>query len=190
MQALCGEATARRLVDGARQAGLLDEGKLLLGATPLPVRGSKGDDRQGRCLLDNPDKLRKELKKNWKTHCKALCDFEEVEEHLSSFTFPEFKVVSGGEIVADLKGTSIYPVFFGGGLSKPRPPAKPPPTAISSDELGYVNALVDAYDEHCEDGIVSPEAALGHQRYGPHLRTSRKEFYCAGRYVSSARTCW
>jgi hypothetical protein len=130
-------------------------------------------------LLDDPDKLRRELKKNWKKHCKTLCDFEEIEKHLASFTFPKLKVVSGGEIVADLKGMSIYPVFFGGGLSKPRPPVKPPPTAIGSDELGYVNALVDAYDEHCEEGIASPEAAISHQSYGPHLRTSRKEFYCA-----------
>ena len=139
----------------------------------------KGVTAKFRELLGDHAALRKGLKKNWKTAGANLCDFAEIEEYLASFEFPDLSDIDGAQIVDDLKGTPIYPVFFGGGLSKPRPPVAPPPPAIGSHELGYVNALVDAYDDHCGESIATSEAAFGHDRYGPHLESSRTHFYCA-----------
>lgn len=38
---------------------------------------------------------------------------------------------------------------------------------------------MDAYDEHYQGAITSLDEALAHDDYGPHLRGSRREFYCA-----------
>ncbi len=98
---------------------------------------------------------------------------------MADFVFPALDVATGGEIVEDLKETPIYAVLFGGGLTKPRPAVTSPPESIAATELLYVGALVDAYDDHSDQPIGTPEVALAHQTYGDHLRTSRREFYCA-----------
>ena len=139
----------------------------------------KGVSAKTRELLEDPEAIRKGLKKNWKKACSELCQFSEIESYLADFEFPELDVVDGGQIVGDLKGTAIYSIFFGGGLSKPRPSVTPPPPAIGSHELGYVNALVEAYDDHCQDSVSSATDAFDHTEYGPHLERSRANFYCA-----------
>lgn len=139
----------------------------------------KGATAKARELLSDPDALRKGLAKNWDRDQSHLCAFKEIDDYLTGFDFPDLGIVEGSEIVEDLKGSGIYPVFFGGGLSKPRPPAPPPPPAIGSHELGYVNALVDAYDDHCGAPISTTTAAFEHDDYGQHLRRSRIEFYRA-----------
>jgi hypothetical protein len=45
--------------------------------------------------------------------------------------------------------------------------------------MPYVGCLVDAYDDHCDQAIQSSDDALSHDTYGEHLRSSRKDFYCA-----------
>jgi hypothetical protein len=138
-----------------------------------------GVSAKTREKLEDAEVIRKGLKSNWKKHCADLCDLPEIEKYLADFQFPELDVVDGGQIVDDLNGTPIYSVFFGGGLSKPRPPVTPPPPKIDSHELGYVNALVDAYDDHCDTSVSSPEDAFDHATYGPHLEESRANFYSA-----------
>jgi hypothetical protein len=138
-----------------------------------------GCGASGRALLDNPEQLRAGLGKTWDKYCRKLCPFDEIEQSLTDFAFPTLDVATGGEIVEDLKGTPIYAVLFGGGLTKPRPPVTPPPDAIAATELPYVGALVDAYDDHSNQPIGTPQIAFAHETYGDHLRTSRREFYCA-----------
>lgn len=153
------------------------------GSFPVPRRyvfvSPKGVSAKTRELLADPEGIRNWLRKNWEKACKDLCGFAEIEEFLAGFEFPKLDSVDGGQIVEDLKGTAIYSIFFGGGLSKPRPPVTPPPPAIGSHELGYVNALVEAYDDHCEDPISSAHVAFDHANYGPHLEGSRANFYSA-----------
>jgi hypothetical protein len=139
----------------------------------------KGVSPKTRELLEDSEAVRKGLKKNWDKASSDLCEFAEIDNYLAVFDFPELDVVDGGQIVDDLNGTAIYSIFFGGGLSKPRPPVGAPPPAIGLHELGYVNALVDAYDDHSEDPVPSSDAAFGHSEYGPHLERSRANFYCA-----------
>jgi hypothetical protein len=132
-----------------------------------------------RALLDKPDDLRARLARDWGKHCSSLCAYEDIKQSLASFVFPTLDAVNAGEVVQDLKGAPIYAVLFGGGLAKPRPPVAPPPNAIAASELLYVGALVDAYDDHCAATIATPDVALEHEIYGNHLRSSRREFYCA-----------
>lgn len=126
-----------------------------------------------------PDELRRQLLEQWETHGVRLCPLDEIKETITQFDFPEFDAVRPGEIVNDLKGTREYPVLFGGGLSKPRPPDAQPPDEIVESELLYIDSLVEAYDDHCPEGVAGPDAAFSHEVYGTHLRGSRREFYCA-----------
>lgn len=139
----------------------------------------KGISAKTRELLEDAEAVGKGLKKNWNKACSDLCEFAEIETYFADFEFPELDVVDGAQIIDDLNGTPIYSIFFGGGLSKPRPPVSAPPPAIGSHELGYVNALVEAYDDHCEEPVPSADAAFDHTDYGPHLEQSRAGFYCA-----------
>ena len=78
-----------------------------------------------------------------------------------------------------LKSTAAYPVFFGGGLTKARPPSPEPPAQIGAHEIPYINRLIEAYDEHCPGGVADAGAATAHPLYGPHMSDSRRDFYCA-----------
>lgn len=122
-----------------------------------------------RDLLNNPEKLRKGLLAKWDSHCLSLCGRAEIEPALARFQFPTLAVASTSEIIQGLKGAAIYPVLFGGGLTKPRPADRPPPEEIAAYELPYIGRLVEAYDEHCEQGVTSAAKARSHERYGPHL---------------------
>lgn len=130
-------------------------------------------------LLADPEQIRAALRKEWTKHCATLCGYEEIAAHLDNFAFPAFEVLSAGAIVDGLKDSAIYPVLFGSGLQKPRPPVPAPPQKIAAAELPYVTALIDAYDDHCSAPVSDADAAFAHERYGSHLRGSRREFYCA-----------
>jgi hypothetical protein len=138
------------------------------GVTPTTLR-----------LLDDPEKLRAGLLKNWKKHGRGLCELSKIQDLIKGFSFPAFDVVDATDIVTGLRETPSYAVFFGGGLTKPRPPDETPPQEIQDTELKYVEALVAAYDDHCAEAIGSSDAAFAHGSYGPHLRESRQDFYCA-----------
>jgi hypothetical protein len=131
-------------------------------------------------LLQDHEKLRVGLINNWATRCRGLCPLAAIRDAIASFAFPIFDVATAERIVDDLRGTAVFPVLFGGGLTKPRPIDRVPPDEIAAEEIPYVGKLIDAYGEHCTTTPISTaEAALAHETYGPHLRSSRREFYCA-----------
>lgn len=130
-------------------------------------------------LLADPERIRSRLKRDWAKHCAVLCPLAEIGDALDGFAFPEFEPISGGRIIDDLSSSPIYPHFFGGGLTKPRPADTVPPEEIAAHELPYISQLVAAYDDHCSAVVDSVETALGLRPYGDHLRDSRRDFYCA-----------
>lgn len=138
-----------------------------------------GCGAQTRDLLADHNRVREGLAKNWDSQCKKLCSYDDICDALATFEFPALTVAQGGDIVDDLQGTALFPILFGGGLAKPRPAIEEPPTDIQSREVPYVGALLDAYDDHCERPIDDASEAFTHDVYGPHLRGSRREFYCA-----------
>jgi hypothetical protein len=153
------------------------------GAYTVPRRyvfvSAKGLSPKALDLLADSEKLRAGLKRAWRTSCASLCEPSEIADALDDFPFPEFQAITAGQIVEDLKDASVYPYFFGGGLTIPRPPDQIPPDEIADYELPYVEKLLAAYDDHCSSVISSVAGALGLEPYGPHLRDSRKDFYCA-----------
>lgn len=154
------------------------------GAYTTPKRymfvAPRGCGAAARELLEAPaSELRSQTLEKWDQYGSTLCSLDEIKDAIETFDFPEFDAVLPGEVVGDLKGTASYSVLFGGGLVKPRPDDEAPPEKIAESELGYVAALVEAYDEHCQAEIAAADAALEHATYGPHLRRSRREFYCA-----------
>jgi hypothetical protein len=163
-------------------------GKLLFwvtrGAYSTPRRytfvAPKGCGPKTLDLLKDAEAVRAGLIKNWSTKCADLCGLDDIRGAIESFVFPDFDVVAGEQLVNDLRGTSVYSMLFGGGLSKPRPPSKTPPPAVGVHELPYIGKLVDAYADHCVDaGLITADDAAAHETYGPHLRASRRDFYCA-----------
>jgi hypothetical protein len=154
------------------------------GAYPAPRRyvfvAPLGCGSKARELLETSgEELRSQLLAKWDQHGSRFCPLDDIKDAIKAFDFPEFDAAEAGELVADLKGTASYSVLFGGGLAKPRPPDETPPAEITTSELGYVAALVEAYDEHCPGGVADAQRALEDGTYGPHLRRSRREFYCA-----------
>jgi hypothetical protein len=140
---------------------------------------AKGLSPQALDLIADHEKLRARLLTKWDTHGASLCPLDDIEEALVRFKFPDFSVATAGQIVHDLRDTSAYPYFFGGGLTKPRPADQTPPEEIAEHEMRYIGELLAAYDEHCETPISAAESALEHQTYGNDLRSSRQDFYCA-----------
>jgi hypothetical protein len=138
-----------------------------------------GAGNKARELLEDHEKLRAGLAENWSTYCSALCPFEDIKDALANFIFPKLDVATAEDIVDGLKGTAVYPVFFGGGLTKARPPLPAPPAEIADHEVPYITRLVEAYDEHCPRGVADAAAATAHPVYGGHLSDSRRDFYCA-----------
>lgn len=139
----------------------------------------KGLSPQALDLLADPEKLREGLKRAWGKRCAKLCPLGDIYADLDAFVFPEFQSITAGQIVDDLKDATVYPYFFGGGLTKPRPPDRLAPEEIADHELPYVQQLVAAYNDHCSAPVTTVQAALGLEPYGAHLRTSRQDFYCA-----------
>lgn len=140
---------------------------------------ARGLSAQATDLIGDPEKLRNRLLARWVQDAPPLCPLDEIADALAAFAFPVFDVVSAGQIVRDLHGTPSYSYFFGGGLTKPRPADLVPPETVASHEMPYVEALVEAYHDHCADEIATIESALAHKDYGPDLRGSRQDFYRA-----------
>ncbi|MFL5844349.1 MAG: ABC-three component system protein [Solirubrobacteraceae bacterium] len=153
------------------------------GAYSVPRRyyfvAPKGVSEQTRKLLANVTKLRARIAKDWTNFGEQLCPLADVQAHLDTFQFPALDVVKGEEIILSLQGKQIYPIFFGGGLSKPRPEDMKPPATVADHELGYVECLVEAYDEDSSGAVGDLAAIEADETYGSHLRSSRREFYCA-----------
>jgi hypothetical protein len=139
----------------------------------------KGVGAKAQDLLDDVEALRAGLLKDWGKHGKTLCPLADIKAAVEKFAFPKFDIADGSRIVDDLKGQPSYAVFFGGGLTKPRPEDATPPAQIDPSELKYISELVAAYDDHCSDPVASAGDAFAHPTYGPHLKDSRQDFYCA-----------
>jgi hypothetical protein len=140
----------------------------------------KGISAQTDDLLKNHEQLRTRLRADWPNVGKALCPIAEISSAIEAFVFPDFEAATAERIVTELKGTPIYPVLFGGGLTRPRPPDKIPPESIATNEVGYIAELLAAYADHRPDDQINTAGdALAHATYGTHLRLSRRQFYCA-----------
>lgn len=100
----------------------------------------------------------------------------------------DFSIFGSTEVLALIEqhaATPYHAARFGGGLPS-RPIPEPPPERVHSDELVYIQRLIDAYQERYVE-VQSIAAAEAHQRAGKHLQRQRETFFRAEALRSFAR---
>ena len=136
-------------------------------------------------LLKNPDKLKDELKKNWKRYCEnAITETGPIPlekgllKYLNNADFGIFSALPPLRLIEQHSKTQWHIHRFGGGLP-PRPRPEEPPDEISSEEITYVRALLDAYGSHLDRSLSNIEDLISETTLYQHFGRARREFYSA-----------
>ena len=138
----------------------------LKGSYPAPIeywfvthRGVTGALQD---LLDEPDKLREYVLKNWNKYCAgAITDTGKVEltdalkAHIASFDFSIFQAKQPHELINEHSKTSYHLAVFGAPLIS-RPPPPMPPSTVAPSERAYIAQLYEVIAE--ELGISISDA--------------------------------
>lgn len=145
-------------------------------------------------LLNQPDKLKQELKDHWESHCKnSITNTKEIPlegallEYFEAFDFSIFDKKLSKEIIEEYKTHSNYVKRFGGGL----PPREKPPTtpsAIQPNENRYIQQLILAYgSDRLENSFKAIEDLAGHSVYNGHFARARESFHIAEQFRNFSR---
>lgn len=137
-------------------------------------------------LLKKPNELRRELLKNWDTHCRDGITKTEVVEcdaamsaHIQSLDFTIFQVTPVLRIIEAHAKTRWHAARFGGGLPQ-RPAALMPPPVPSGTEAIFVAELRRAYADHLGRDMKEVDDGLaGRDDLREHFYDARVEFYSA-----------
>ena len=136
-------------------------------------------------FLDNPELFKKELFKEWDGKCKDLIISKkeiplslELKAHIEKIDFSMFSSIDPQEFIEQLKQTNYYAPRFGGGLTRRMNP-QPPPSAIDTKEIRYVEQLFKAYEEHLGIPITSESDVEAHTEIKDHFNRQRTTFYWA-----------
>jgi len=122
-------------------------------------RGVTGDLQD---FLDEPDKLRAYILKNWNKYCAggitdtgkvALTD--DLTSHIESFDFSIFRAKQPHDLINEHQETRYHLTVFGAPLIQ-RPPPPAPPSIVAPSERAYVAQLYEVIAE--ELGISIKEA--------------------------------
>ncbi|MBP7797360.1 MAG: hypothetical protein KA072_01900 [Thermoanaerobaculaceae bacterium] len=144
-------------------------------------------------LLDNPERLRFELQRNWEKHCAGRITNRDdtalsgsLAAHVATFNFAIVHSVSPGDLINQHAQTRYHALVFGTGLS-PRPPVQPPPTEVAPIEARYVAQFLDAAADRLRQPLGS-RADLGrYPTFDEHFRHTRECFYSAEALKEFAR---
>lgn len=135
-------------------------------------------------LLNNPKKLRSELKANWDKYCKNKITKERpvvldnsLIQYIDMLDFSIFRAKQPHHMIDEHSKTPWHLARFGGGLPR-RPPIDAPPATPAKAELGYVAKLLEAYAEHTGTDVESYEA-IPNFDLQDHFSESRIQFYSA-----------
>lgn len=138
-------------------------------------------------LLNDKQKLKKELIENWNKYCESEITStrdipltQEIEEYINKFDFNIFKELTPSNFIEQYKKTKYFAIRFGGGLSKFRIKNKQTPHLIAKSELVYIQQLLEAYSEYKMMNIKTVEEL--HSIFPDlfkHLQNQRKNFYSA-----------
>jgi hypothetical protein len=136
-------------------------------------------------LLRKPEKLRKNLIKNWVNHCqdkiskkvKVFLDGELL-NYLNKFDFSIFEKITPLTLIQEHKTTEFYISRFGGGIP-PRPKTVPAPSSIQSFELPYIKQLLKAYSSDCNKEMKKVDQLNSEKKYQNHFNRARENFHQA-----------
>lgn len=137
-------------------------------------------------LLNNPDKLKIELKSNWDKYCKfGITDIEEVAledeflRYFECFDFSIFDRRQPKEILDEYKNSINYIKRFGGGLP-PRERVENIPPNIQAYENRYIEQLIGAYNsDKTENNFSNVYDFSSNNEYMGHFSRARESFHIA-----------
>ena len=142
-------------------------------------------------LLEDPVKLKQDLIAYWShtsgkqplctrlvTGKKILLQ-DKLLAYVKAFDFSIVQCKPMHEVIGEFRDTNLYPGRFGGGLRKQPPADKLPPTAPSTDELVYIDALLEAYRDNLKLSALDIPTLRANQKLSEHYDRSRERFYCA-----------
>ncbi len=137
-------------------------------------------------LIRNSNKINAQLIENWNKKCKkGITNFDvELEgdllNYVKDFDFSILEKISPLTIITEhMNGNPAnHAKRFGTGLPS-RPEIYPVPKEIKSNELNYINNLLDAYGDETETKFHSVDALPKDSRYLGHLNRARESFHQA-----------
>jgi hypothetical protein len=138
-------------------------------------------------LLANADKLKKELKLNWKKYCEGgITSTDKIKlegallSHLENFDFTIFDSISLVKMIEQHASTQFHSVRFGGGIGM-RPEPEIPPENTVSLEQAYVRQLLSVYAQHIGEDQQSPDLSLldKNDSIRSNFQRQRERFYHA-----------
>lgn len=93
--------------------------------------------------------------------------------------FSIFNSVDLADVVDALRASPSFAQWFGGGLP-PRPTSRTePPESPDDIESGYLQQLIEVYQEAYDAAIAHPADAMRHEKASVHIRRQRVAFYSA-----------
>lgn len=136
-------------------------------------------------LLENPNELRQRVIHEWEEHIARRISKKQVIklegallDHVTAFEFKRVGYKPIHEIAQEFGATPQYASRFGGGLRIPRSTDKKPPAEIEGHEQRYVEQLIQAYQDHEDDG-VKLENLSAYPDFSRHFTRSRVRYFCA-----------
>jgi len=137
-------------------------------------------------LLEHPETLRAELKKEWAEESKKVVKDTGIPlegdllKHINDFDFSRVGHKQIEDVIEEFRKTRGFAPRFGGGLTKPLPDDPIPPAEIAKIEEIYTGEIFLAYWEHlkCEP-LTLGELQASHRLLHDHFCRCRERFYSA-----------
>lgn len=134
-------------------------------------------------LIQDPKELKKELTETWDTHCrKNITDTQdivlsaELKKYINEFDFSIVEYIPIEEIINEHIKTVYGKIRFGGVRLDP-PDKLNPPKKIDTEELPYVDALLEVYSEDSNLAIQTTDDLKKYNDYYTHFQRQRHDYY-------------
>lgn len=145
-----------------------------------------GVSRSLHDLLNDKEEFKKQFIEQWDNHCKnkitstkAIILDSKLLAHINKIDFHIFMYLDPDELIAQHRQTPYYAYRFGGGLHKPRPKPKTPPSDVQDNELVYTKKLFEAYQDNLKSNIQNERDLESYKSHSRHFQRQRIHFYQA-----------
>lgn len=136
-------------------------------------------------LSRNVENLKNKILDSWDKYCKekitktrSIPLDDALKAYIEQFNFTIFKEKTPSEMIEIHRKSKYHISKFGTGLPV-RPKNNLPPQEITSNEVKYINKLLEAYREHLNNNILSLDDVKNYNYINRHLNNSREEFFSA-----------
>ena len=133
-------------------------------------------------LLRKPNELKSQLLENWDKYCKSgITDNSDIELNsklkafIDSLDFSIFDKIKPITLILEHSKTQFHTMRFNTPLPN-RPQVPKIPDDVLELEINYVNKLVNAYDDNCNDPISNVADVISNKKYASHFTRSRESF--------------